>query len=130
MNTQAYVTGLGHIGIPTKDIAGTIRFYESLGFTLVHETMNPQTGEKVVFLWLAGVTVETYESAEVAGCNGGVDHLALAVDDIETAFKQAVEEGYHLLDNEIQFMPFWEKGTRFFTLLGPNHEKIEFAQIL
>lgn len=130
MKTQAYVTGLGHIGIPTKDIAGTIRFYESLGFTLIHETCNPQTGEKVVFLELAGVTVETYESAEVAGCNGGVDHLALAVNDIEAVWKQAVAEGYQLLDQEIQFMPFWQNGVRYFTLLGPNHEKVEFAQKL
>ena len=30
----------------------------------------------------------------------------------------------------IHFLPFWENGVRFFTIEGPNKEKIEFSQYL
>lgn len=35
-----------------------------------------------------------------------------------------------MLDAEIQFLPFWENGVRFFTIVGSNKEKIEFSQYL
>ena len=38
------VTGLQHIGLPTNDMAATVRFYQSLGFEIAHETVNG--GEK------------------------------------------------------------------------------------
>ena len=25
-------------------------------------------------------------------------------------------------------LPFWERGVKYFTILGPNHEKLEFNQ--
>ena len=34
------------------------------------------------------------------------------------------------MEDEIQFLPFWEKGFRYFKVLGPNHEPVEFGQIL
>ena len=40
-------------------------------------------------------------------------------------FKRAID-----IDPEIRFLPFWEKGTRFFNVLGPNGEIVEFSQIL
>ena len=42
----------------------------------------------------------------------------------------AKEKGFCILDEEIQFLPFWENGVKFFTLTGPNKEKIEFSQYL
>ena len=30
----------------------------------------------------------------------------------------------------IHFLPFWDNGVRFFTIEGPNKEKIEFSQYL
>ena len=34
-----------------------------------------------------------------------------------------------LLD-EVHFLPFWENGVKFFTIEGPNKEKVEFSQYL
>ena len=34
------------------------------------------------------------------------------------------------LEDAIQFLPFWENGVRFFNLLGPNGETVEFSQRL
>ena len=31
---------------------------------------------------------------------------------------------------EIRFLPFWERGVRFFILEGPNGEKVELIQKL
>ena len=38
--------------------------------------------------------------------------------------------GLPTMGDEIEFLPFWEKGVRFFKVLGPNHEPVEFSQIL
>ena len=50
--------------------------------------------------------------------------------DIEEVFRMAKENEFCMLDEEIQFLPFWENGVKFFTLMGPNKEKIEFSQYL
>ena len=34
------------------------------------------------------------------------------------------------MTDEIQFLPFWEKGVRFFKVLDPNNAPVEFCQIL
>jgi hypothetical protein len=79
---------------------------------------------------LKNLTVELYEDGKAAMKNGAVDHVALDVTDIEKAFELVKAGGYELLDREIQSLPFWERGVRFFTIVGPNHEKIEFSQRL
>ena len=29
----------------------------------------------------------------------------------------------------VHFLPFWENGVKFFTIEGPNKEKVEFSQL-
>ena len=129
-NFQQWITGLQHIGIPTNDLEATIAFYETLGFHTAFRTVNKAAGEKVAFLRLGDVTIETYENRQAALANGALDHVALNVTDIESVFQTAKERGFCMLDAEIQFLPFWENGVRFFTIVGPNKEKIEFSQYL
>ena len=86
-------------------------------------------GGKVAFLRLGNVLVETYESNEATGKPGAIDHLALKARDIEAAFKAVKALGYEMVNDEIEFLPFWENGVRFFTFYGPNREKIEFSQM-
>ena len=93
-------------------------------------TKDPANEKKVAFLRLKNLTIETYESDAPAGKPGAIDHVALDVTDIEETFRIVQAGGYELLDQSIQFLPFWEKGVRFFTILGPNGEKIEFSQML
>ena len=50
--------------------------------------------------------------------------------DIERVYELINREGLNTTKDQINFLPFWEKGVRFFTIEGPNHEKIEFSQIL
>jgi len=124
------VTKIQHIGIPTNDIEKTITFYESLGFENVYTTVNEKANEKVAFLRLENMLLEIYQNGHAVNKSGAIDHIALDVVDINAAFEIAQVDGYDLLDDSIQFLPFWENGVKFFTILGPNGEKVEFNQRL
>lgn len=130
MNLQELTTGIQHVGIPTDDIEKTIAFYTGLGFEVALRTVNKAANEQVAFLRLKDLTIETYENHAASNRAGSVDHIALNVADIDRTFQAAKAEGYSLLDKEVQFLPFWEHGVRFFTIEGPNAEKIEFSQML
>lgn len=122
--------GLQHIGIPVRDMNQTISFYQTLGFSIHLDTLNVAAGERVVFFSLGNLMLEAYEKRETTGQTGAIDHIALDVEDIEKTFSFIQEGGYELLDQEIHFLPFWENGVRYFTIIGPNKEKIEFNQRL
>lgn len=123
-NFQENTTGIQHLGIPTTDFNATLSFYESLGFKTTWSN-----GE-VAFLQLGTLVIETYLADAAVMKNGAIDHVALNVKDIEAAWRDAQAAGYETEDTEINFLPFFEKGVRFFTILGPNREKVEFNQIL
>ena len=113
MDLKNYSTGVQHIGIPTNDIEKTIAFYE-----------------KVVFLKLGTLVVETYENHAAKMEHGAIDHVALDVRDIEEIFQYINEAGLNSTQDTIHFLPFWENGVKFFTIEGPNKEKVEFSQYL
>lgn len=123
-----HVTGLQHIGLPTNDMAQTLAFYEKLGFSVAYETVN--NGERVCFLKLANVCIESYENGQAVGKAGAIDHIALDVDDVEAAWAAVKAAGFAPLEDEIQALPFWANGVRYFNILGPNGEKVEFSQML
>ena len=122
------IRGLQHIGLPTNDMKATIAFYESLGFEIATRHIN--NGEDVVFLTLGSVCIETYENGKAVGYDGAIDHICLDVDDIEKTWEEAKAMGLNIIDSEIQYLAFWANGVRFFNVLGPNKEKVEFGQIL
>lgn len=130
MKLANLTAGLQHVGIPTQDINRTITFYTGLGFEIALKTHNEAASEDVCFLRLKNLYVETWQTKAAVGKPGAIDHISLDVTDIEDAFQQVSAGGYHMLDAEIQFLPFWQNGVRFFTILGPNGEKLEFSQML
>lgn len=131
MKLMDLVTGIQHIGIPTNDLAATKEFYMDLGFELVYETINEKANEPVAFLQAGDILIETYENKKAAMAGGSIDHIAMSVPDIEAAYAVAKERGYQFLESdEIVFLPFWEKGIRYFLIEGPNKEPIEFLQKL
>lgn len=127
---QKFIIGLQHIGIPTNNMEETIIFYTTLGFQIALQIVNHAANEAVTFLRMEDVTLEVYENKKAAMAYGALDHIALNVTDIEKVFQIVKEQGFTMLDTEIQFLPFWERGVRFFTILGPNKEKVEFSQYL
>ncbi len=122
--------GMAHIGIPTKNIEETKAFYNSLGFKILLETFNEEAKEKVAFLQLKDIVLETYETMNATEKTGAVDHIAISVNNIEDVFTEIKNGGYCLLHENIQYLPFWENGVKFFMIKGPSEEKIEFCQKL
>mgnify|MGYP002538561854 CR=1 FL=1 len=126
MDLKNYSTGMQHIGIPTNDLDKTVEFYKKLGFEIAFEAVE----EKVAFLKLGSLVVETYENHEAKMEYGAIDHVALDVRDIEEIFQYINEAGLNSTQDTIHFLPFWENGVKFFTIEGPNKEKVEFSQYL
>lgn len=128
MAIQDYVTGVQHVGIPTKDLAATIAFYEALGFE--QTGLFPNGNSHCAFLKLGNLVIETWEG-EPVGHAGAINHVSLDATDIEKAFAAAKAAGFELIDHDIQSIPtFWQHGIRYFNILGPNQEIIEFCEIL
>lgn len=130
MDLKNYSTGIQHIGIPTNDIEKTIAFYKELGFETALQTINKEADEKVAFLKLKTLVIETYENKAAKLESGAIDHVAVNVNDIEEVYQYIREKKLNTTNDTIHFLPFWENGVKFFTIEGPNMEKIEFSQYL
>lgn len=125
MLTQ-YVDGYQHIGIPTDDINKTEQFYLSLGFKLKWET--EYGGNPVKFFEYGNILIETYEKdGGASNTIGAIDHIALSCTDIVACVKEARAQGFEFREGPA-FLPYWEHGVEYVTILGPNQEIVEFIQ--
>lgn len=130
MDILKHITGVQHIGIPTNDIEKTVVFYQGIGFKIAHTTFNEAVNEKVVFLKMKNLMIETYENRCAEMKAGAIDHIALDVTNIDHIYNEMKAAGYSMLHDSVQFLPFWEKGIKFFIIVGPNEEKLEFCEKL
>lgn len=126
MDIKDFCSGIQHLGIPTNDIEKTIRFYEQLGFKVALRTNN--NGEAVAFLQMQNLVIETYENRTAVMRAGTIDHIALDVKNIDALFELVKTKQFQMLDEQVNSLPFWENGVKFFTIVGPNKEKIEFCE--
>lgn len=130
MSIKDKINGVQHVGIPTDNIDLTISFYETIGFETIYRTFNEAAGEKVVFMQLGNLVMEIYENHRAAMKTGAIDHVALDVTDIGAVFDYIKSTGIEMADDHVMSLPFWNNGVKFFTVIGPNKEKIEFCQKL
>lgn len=135
MKIQDFTTGVQHIGIPTNDLKRTIDFFSLLGFKVAFRCVNGS--EEVAFLQLHNLMIETYQNHLAKMEYGAIDHIAIDVKNIDALFdevkKISEQQSYPLfrmLDVCVNSLPFWEHGVKFFTIEGPNKEKIEFCERL
>lgn len=135
---QLKINGLQHIGIPVTDLKKSEAFYEGLGFLNVmtsHFEINKEKGY-VSMMQKDAFIIEIYqmppmELEEVKQrTNGKIDHIAFDVDDIDITYKTLVANGYTVLEAAPVFLNFWSKGCKYFNILGPDGERLEFNQIL
>ncbi len=130
---RCFTTGLQHIGIPTTLFEQSMKFYQMIGFQSQLEIVLQDTGKKVAFLEMNGLVLELYEKNKIKEADsrsGCIDHLCIDVTDVNLVYEYICKMNCSILDEEIQSLPFWKNGIRFFTIEGPNHEKIEFCQKL
>ena len=64
--------------------------------------------------------------------NGKIDNKASYAMErcIEEMYKKICENGYEVITDGIEQLPFWDNGVKFFMIKGPNEERIEFCQKL
>ena len=104
MNLKTYTTGIQHIGIPTNDIEKTIEFYQKLGFEIAFRTVNEAADEKVAFLKLGTLVIETYENKAAALKPGVIDHVAIDVKNIEKVHEMITGAGLNTTQDEVHFL--------------------------
>ena len=86
--------------------------------------------EKVAFLQIQNYCIESFENGQAVMADGAYQHVALDVRDIEEMYKKICENGYEVITDGIEQLPFWDNGVKFFMIKGPNEERIEFCQKL
>ncbi|WP_319415675.1 VOC family protein [Marispirochaeta aestuarii] len=128
------ISGFQHLGLPVRDIEESIAFYRRLGFSVFrrHEFDENGATTQVAFLDMKAFRLELYQpAAGVANdrSTGTIDHIALDVQDIDTAHKAVQEAGFEIVEG-INELPLHAKGIRYFMILGPDNERVEFNQIL
>lgn len=124
---KLHIKGIQHIGIPTKKYQETLNFYRSLGFEIVNQEEYQK--HKAAFLRIHNVMLEIYESDTLSENTGSIDHIALSVEKVDQLYRE-MQGVYKILGTEVEQLPYWKKGIRFFKIEGPNHEVIELCEIL
>jgi len=118
-------TGLAHVAIPAGDFTATVNFYQNLGFTpvVMHEFS--------CILENGSCGLEIYRRRVDEKPAGAIDHIALVSEDIDAAYEEIKALGYTIVSDGIESnQMFAPKSNRFFLFLGPNNERIEFAQVV
>lgn len=127
---KEFSNGIQHVGIPSSDVKRTIDFYNSLGFETEMVTSNLPNDEMVAFLRLGNLVIESYGNHDTAKRTGAIDHIAIDVKNIDALYEKIVATGHRFAEPGLQSLPFWKKGIKYFIILGPDDEKIEFCEIL
>lgn len=83
----------------------------------------------MAFLRIHNVMLEVYESETTADATGSIDHIALSVEKVDQLFRE-MQGVYRLRSTEVEQLPYWKSGIRFFKVEGPNHEVIELCEML
>ncbi len=133
------INHIQHIGIPVTDIRVSQAFYEKLGFQNVMPSAFDINGEKggiVGMMKRSSMIIELYQMPKslLPGIrkrgDGHIDHIAFDVDDIDIAFQTLKNAGFTVLEPEPVFLSFWTKGCKYFNIVGPDGERLEFNQVL
>lgn len=125
MSLKDHILGLSHVGIPVENTEEAIAQYSALGFELEEMFFIPGSQRRAAFMHNGDCRIEIYESVTV-GYHGAIDHLALAVDDMEATLKETEAMGLSMLYGGPSGVdrPTWF--SRFFTVRMPGGEKVEF----
>ena len=131
--------GLQHLGLPVTNLERSRAFYLNFGFVEgMRIDLPPQeAATRVSMLQKGNLTIELYEmfgaERDEIGTRreGHIDHIALDVLDIDSAYAELTAAGFEILEKDAPvFLPFWSHGVRYFTVRGPDGEKVEFNQFL
>jgi catechol 2,3-dioxygenase-like lactoylglutathione lyase family enzyme len=135
---SSLINHLQHIGIPVSDIIVSEAFYRRLGFNKVMQSTFDEKGEPGTCIMLKNkdVILELYQLPEKKIIkikerkDGHIDHITFDVDNIDEAFLALKSASFQVNEEQPVFLPFWSNGCKYFNILGPDGERLEFNQIL
>ena len=121
---------LDHIGLAVTNLEASKNWYcDVLGFEVIGHFYSGST--PAYFIKNGDTVYEMYEQELPETLQGKIDHISFVSNDIEADYAFCKEQGYAIATNGIEGIPtFWEKGCRYFKLLTPTGEQVEFCQIL
>ncbi|GAP02794.1 lactoylglutathione lyase-like protein [Fructobacillus pseudoficulneus] len=122
-----YFDDIQHVGVPTPDLDRAEKFWTSIGF---EKTGDFQEGGPVKFFKYGHLVIETWLSDEGTGKPGSINHISMNTSDADAAFVAAKEQGLDLIDSEVQHLPFWDNGIKFFNVRTPDGVTLEFCEIV
>jgi methylmalonyl-CoA epimerase len=104
-----HISKVDHIGIAVTNLEETLKFYEEvLGLKCGGTEVVEDQKVKVAFLPVGDSEIELLESTtedgpiakfiEKNGGRGGIQHIAVRVDNIETAIEEVKSKGYKMID--------------------------------
>jgi catechol 2,3-dioxygenase-like lactoylglutathione lyase family enzyme len=132
------INSLQHVGIPVTSVRDSEAFYAKLGFANVMEApfehedgiglcLMMKHGEIILELYqMPGSALEIIRNRK----DGHIDHIAFDVSDIEATFSWFKQHGFKIAEESPVFLKFWKNGCRYFNVIGPDGERLEFNQIL
>lgn len=125
---------LDHIGLAVTDVEAAAAWYQQVLGLYVKGKFTKPDGNNVYFLATedGSVTYEMYQNdALPADARGKIDHISYVSNDIETDYRYCVDAGYKICTNGIERIDyFWDNGCRYFKILSPTGEQVEFCQVL
>ena len=127
-----------HVGLPVSNLEISEAFYRKLGFANVMASGFDYKGGRgsVAMMRQGEIILELYQLPEAQleeirkRTDGHVDHIAFDVDNIDEVFATLKGEAFTPVEGAPVFLPFWSKGCKYFNILGPDGERLEFNQIL
>lgn len=119
------VSGLDHVGVHVADLETSVAFYEAV-FGLTVATRFSLGAEQLVFLSAGAQRLELIADGRGRRQTGVVDHLALAVENLNDWQLRLRDRGVRVLDPQpIDVAPL---GARILFCLGPDDERIELVE--
>lgn len=133
-----HIIAIQHIGVPVTNVSNSQAFYERLGFANAMQAGFDEAGERgtCVMMQRDSMVIELYQLPESgleqirSRSNGHIDHVAFDVPDIDAAFAVIKSAGFEIAEQEPVFLQFWANGCKYFNIIGPDGERLEFNQIL
>jgi len=123
---------LDHIGIAVPDVEKNAKWYQdTLGFT-VKGKFPGDNGHDVYFLQNGTTVYEMYQDDNLnPAVKGKIDHISFQSTDIQADYQYCVDQGYKISTRGVEGCPtFWAHGCRYFKIVSPAGEQVEFCQVL
>ena len=126
--------GLGHVAIHTKDMDGSIAFYEKIGGALRQRMSipTPEGAKLLALVSFGGTTLELIQSpTEAPMTEGCIPHIAIYVDDLDTAAAEIKDAGVDTFTTPAKkVLPNLFGGLENWFFTGPSGEQIELLHML